>query len=99
MVWLRKSGLGSARYHRLRMDNKRPAGGVTVERRPHALENAGGDGRIRTDDPLRAKQVLSQLSYIPVTALYQAARGAVNHSQSHTIRRKSVPASTSLTYD
>ena len=25
----------------------------------------GGDDRTRTDDPLRAKQVLSQLSYIP----------------------------------
>ena len=27
----------------------------------------GGDGRNRTDDPLRAKQVLSQLSYAPDT--------------------------------
>ena len=27
----------------------------------------GGDDRIRTGDPLRAKQVLSQLSYIPGT--------------------------------
>jgi hypothetical protein len=26
-----------------------------------------GDGRIRTDDPLLAKQVLSQLSYAPVS--------------------------------
>jgi hypothetical protein len=26
---------------------------------------AGGDDRIRTGDPLLAKQVLSQLSYIP----------------------------------
>ena len=26
----------------------------------------GGDDRTRTDDPLRAKQVLSQLSYIPI---------------------------------
>jgi hypothetical protein len=26
---------------------------------------AGGDGRARTGDPLLAKQVLSQLSYIP----------------------------------
>ena len=28
---------------------------------------AGGDKRIRTDDPLLAKQVLSQLSYTPVS--------------------------------
>jgi len=33
------------------------------------LTVCGGDGRIRTDDPLRAKQVLSQLSYIPVRLL------------------------------
>ena len=29
----------------------------------------GGDNRDRTDDPLLAKQVLSQLSYTPVCAL------------------------------
>ena len=28
--------------------------------------SAGGDNRDRTDDPLLAKQVLSQLSYTPV---------------------------------
>ncbi len=31
---------------------------------------AGGDERIRTADPLLAKQVLSQLSYIPWGALF-----------------------------
>ncbi len=31
---------------------------------------AGGDERIRTADPLLAKQVLSQLSYIPWAASY-----------------------------
>ena len=30
------------------------------------LACAGGDNRDRTDDPLLAKQVLSQLSYTPV---------------------------------
>jgi hypothetical protein len=29
------------------------------------LATPGGDDRIRTGDPLRARQVLSQLSYIP----------------------------------
>ena len=29
------------------------------------LEKVGGDERVRTDDPLLAKQVLSQLSYTP----------------------------------
>ena len=31
------------------------------------LTHAGGDNRDRTDDPLLAKQVLSQLSYTPVS--------------------------------
>ena len=30
----------------------------------------GGDERVRTDDPLLAKQVLSQLSYTPMPDLY-----------------------------
>ena len=34
-----------------------------VGSRRHSL---GGDERVRTDDPLLAKQVLSQLSYTPV---------------------------------
>ena len=31
---------------------------------PH-LKSIGGGERVRTDDPLRARQVLSQLSYTP----------------------------------
>ena len=34
------------------------------------LTHAGGDNRDRTDDPLLAKQVLSQLSYTPMPDLY-----------------------------
>ena len=30
------------------------------------VQPAGGDERDRTDDPLLAKQVLSQLSYTPI---------------------------------
>ena len=30
------------------------------------IQSAGGDERNRTDDPLLAKQVLSQLSYTPI---------------------------------
>ena len=30
------------------------------------FKNPGGDNRDRTDDPLLAKQVLSQLSYTPI---------------------------------
>ncbi len=36
----------------------------------------GGDDRIRTGDPLLAKQVLSQLSYIPSTPLWWAFLGS-----------------------
>jgi hypothetical protein len=32
-----------------------------------SVNQLGGDDRDRTDDPLLAKQVLSQLSYIPET--------------------------------
>ena len=31
----------------------------------------GGDKEIRTLDPLRARQVLSQLSYIPILVYYE----------------------------
>ena len=34
-----------------------------------------GDGEIRTLDPLRARQVLSQLSYAPVVQLYGLKNG------------------------
>ncbi len=35
----------------------------TTQDRPY--QNFGGGERVRTDDPLRARQVLSQLSYTP----------------------------------
>ena len=35
-----------------------------------SLKISGGDERDRTDDPLLAKQVLSQLSYTPMPDLY-----------------------------
>ena len=34
-----------------------------------------GDGEIRTHDPLLARQVLSQLSYTPMTVLLQSSMG------------------------
>ena len=33
---------------------------------PKPSDSLGGDERVRTDDPLLAKQVLSQLSYTPI---------------------------------
>ena len=35
------------------------------------LKDGGGDERDRTDDPLLAKQVLSQLSYTPVSITFK----------------------------
>ena len=37
---------------------------------PLPLKGSGGDERDRTDDPLLAKQVLSQLSYTPMSGLH-----------------------------
>ena len=34
-----------------------------------AFRRTGGDERVRTDDPLLAKQVLSQLSYTPIDGM------------------------------
>ena len=45
-----------------------------------AISNFGGDERDRTDDPLLAKQVLSQLSYTPIfTFEYQAYLAVLAH--------------------
>ena len=43
------------------------------------IERDGGDEETRTPDPLLAKEVLSQLSYIPVTG--SRAKGASKNSQ------------------
>ncbi len=45
--------------------NKTPANKTRSIKTPASKTQAGGDGRNRTDDPLLAKQVLYQLSYIP----------------------------------
>ena len=37
-------------------------------------QSLGGDNRDRTDDPLLAKQVLSQLSYTPVSITFKKVR-------------------------
>ena len=40
----------------------------------------GGDERDRTDDPLLAKQVLSQLSYTPIFSRYFSASSKPNNA-------------------
>ena len=42
-----------------------PVGSSAAGATAAGLANVGGAGRDRTDDPLLAKQVLSQLSYSP----------------------------------
>ena len=42
---------------------------------PLDTKNLGGAGRDRTDDPLLAKQVLSQLSYGPVRVMKSGGPG------------------------
>ena len=40
-------------------------------------KGAGGADRIRTDDPLLAKQMLSQLSYSPEALILRACRRGI----------------------
>ena len=50
---------------------------ATLSARRNLLQRSG-DNRTRTDDPLRAKQVLSQLSYAPLSFPYTPFRGNVD---------------------
>ena len=52
-----------------------PCNSIARRLAPAPLNQTGGDGRNRTDDPLLAKQVLYQLSYIPSLAR-RAAQGS-----------------------
>jgi hypothetical protein len=51
----------------------------------HPFKKVGGAGRDRTDDPLLAKQVLSQLSYGPNSSSYPSTGGCA-------IRRDALPS-------
>jgi hypothetical protein len=52
----------------------------------------GGASRDRTDDPLLAKQVLSQLSYGPLTCLFSAILRCVSLSVGHIASAMLVPS-------
>ena len=56
------------------------------------LTRSGGDERVRTDDPLLAKQVLSQLSYTPTVSRPSssfALNGCLQHAQNYTVQAPS----------
>ncbi len=55
------------------------------------LDN-GGASRDRTDDPLLAKQVLSQLSYGPLTCLFSAILRCAPLSVGHIASAMLVPS-------
>ncbi len=46
-----------------------------------SAEADGGDDRVRTDDPLLAKQVLSQLSYVPGTSTKRSLNEAIGSAR------------------
>ena len=54
-----KSSLGQL------LEDPKAYGILEISKDLFGCQSAGGDERIRTADPLLAKQVLSQLSYIP----------------------------------
>ena len=56
--------------HRILLSKSFAARAATLVSRVFSL---GGDDRSRTGDPLLAKQVLSQLSYIPLSSLTKAS--------------------------
>ena len=67
------------RFFRIVKERTADSRGVTTARRhaPRTRDSsmgAGGADRIRTDDPLLAKQMLSQLSYSPVARNPRVAR-------------------------
>ena len=58
-----------------------------AKRRGNGSDQTGGAGRDRTDDPLLAKQVLSQLSYGPFSCLASGAGGDMRRLGLRAIRR------------
>ena len=49
------------------------------------MRPCGGDEEVRTPDPLRARQVLSQLSYTPMRLLFEFVRDALKTEQHLTL--------------
>ena len=56
------------------------------------MSPCGGDERVRTADPLLAKQVLSQLSYTPVFVKCLPCAYSFEHPQSYIVNDPSAPS-------
>ena len=54
---------------------------------PYEPYGFGGDERVRTDDPLLAKQVLSQLSYTPIKG-FKALRRSLTPYRTSKIKQR-----------
>ena len=59
---------------------------------PYEPYGFGGDERVRTDDPLLAKQVLSQLSYTPMIGSYTPWRSLTPYRTSKIKQRLAMSA-------
>ena len=57
---------------------------------PYEPYGFGGDERVRTDDPLLAKQVLSQLSYTPMIGSYTPWRSLTPYRTSKIKQRLAI---------
>ena len=57
---------------------------------PYEPYGFGGDERVRTDDPLLAKQVLSQLSYTPMIGSYTLWRSLTPYRTSKIKQRLAI---------
>ena len=60
---------------------------------PDGLDNQkhGGDGRDRTDDLMLAKQLLSQLSYVPISVRWPQAPAATSVASGYSAHRRGRP--------
>ena len=63
---------------------------------PYEPYGFGGDERVRTDDPLLAKQVLSQLSYTPIKGFKAPWRSFSRPTEPQKLNNDSLKGSLSL---
>ena len=66
------------------------------------FRKVGGDERVRTDDPLLAKQVLSQLSYTPILCcrdiLFSPEPQKLNNDAAHSLELRQMLSENSFSF-